>query len=87
MTVFDASARPMWNAFANKADTRPFESVAARHALDERNPQKQTADARRSGEFDLEEADRIDDDEMNAILWHAVKNSEPPAPVRSFWGR
>jgi hypothetical protein len=87
MTVFDASARPMWNAFANKADTRPFASVAARHALDERNPQKQTADARRSNEFDLEEADRIDDDEMNAILWHAVKNSEPPAPVRSFWGR
>ncbi len=87
MTVFDASARPMWNAFSNKADTRPFDSVAARHPLDERNPKKETADARRSREFDLEEADRIDDNEMNAILWRAVKNGEPPTPVRSYWGR
>ncbi len=87
MTVFDASARPMWNAFSNKADTRPFDCVAARHPLDERNPKKETADARRSREFDLEEADRIDDNEMNAILWRAVKNGEPPTPVRSFWGR
>ena len=87
MTVFDASARPMWNAFANQPDTRPFAALPARRALDERNPRKQTADARRSAEFDLAEADRIDDDEMNAILWHAVKGTEPPAPVRSFWGR
>ena len=87
MTVFDASARPMWNAFSNKADTRPFDSVPARYSLDERNPKKETADARRSREFDLEEADRIDDNEMNAILWRAVKNSEPPTPVRSYWGR
>ncbi len=87
MTVFDAAARPMWNAFANKADTRPFGSVAARHPLDERNPRRETADARRSREFDLEEADRIDDNEMNAILWRAVKSSEPPMPVRSYWGR
>lgn len=89
MTVFDASARPMWNAFANKADTRAFEPVAARHPLDERNPPAKTADERRSREFDLEEADRIDDDVMNAILWRAVKGTEPavPVPVRSFWGR
>ena len=87
MTVFDASARPMWNAFANRADTRPFDSVPARHSLDDRNPPRNTADARRSREFDLDEADRIDDDEMNAVLWRAVKGGTPPAPVHSFWGR
>lgn len=87
MTVFDASARPMWNAFANKADPQPFAAAPARHALDERNPQRTTADARRSREFDLEEADRIDDDEMNAILWRAVRGGTPPTPVRSYWGR
>jgi DNA-binding beta-propeller fold protein YncE len=89
MTVFDASARPMWNAFASKPDTRAFEPVAARHPVNERNPPVKTADERRSREFDLEEADRIDDDEMNAILWRAVKGATPavPVPVRSFWGR
>jgi DNA-binding beta-propeller fold protein YncE len=87
MTVFDASARPMWNAFANKADTRAFDALPASHAVGERNPPAKTADARRAGEFDLEEADRIDDDEMNAMLWRAVRGGTPPAPVRSFWGR
>jgi hypothetical protein len=87
MTVFDASARPMWNAFSNKADTRAFDCRPASHAVDERNPQAKTADARRAAEFDLEDADRIDDDELNAMLWHAVKGGTPPAPVRSFWGR
>ena len=87
MTVFDAAARPMWNAFTNKADTRAFDALPASHAIDERNPPAKTADARRAAEFDLEEADRIDDDEMNAMLWLAVKGSTPPAPVRSYWGR
>jgi hypothetical protein len=87
MTVFDAAARPMWNAFASHADTRPFESLPASHSLAERNPPAKTAAARRAAEFDLEEADRVDDDELNAMLWLAVKGSAPPAPVRSYWGR
>ena len=87
MTIFDASARPMWNAFTNKADTRAFDALPASHTIDDRNPPVKTADARRSQEFDLDEADRIDDDAMNAILWRAVKGSTAPAPVRSYWGR
>jgi hypothetical protein len=33
--------------------------------------------------MDFSDADRIDDDDLNDILWRAIKNTEPPAPVRS----
>ena len=85
MTVFDAAARPMWNAFRNQPDPQPFDAVPARYPLDERNPPAATSDARRSAEFDLADADRVDDDEMNAILWRALKPGAPPPPVSSIF--
>jgi hypothetical protein len=86
MTVFDAAARPMWNAFTAKPDTRPYVAEAARIPLDERNPAL-SATAARSARLDFSEADRIDDDELNDILWRAIRKSEPPAPVRSYFSR
>jgi hypothetical protein len=38
-------------------------------------------------EMDFDEADRIDDDELNDILWRAIRKTEPPAPVRSYFAR
>jgi hypothetical protein len=33
--------------------------------------------------MDFTEADRIDDDELNRILWRAIKGTRPyPAPAR-----
>jgi len=86
MTQFDAASRPMWAAFQPVADTRPYAAEKPRYALDERNP-KQSATAERSAKMDFSEADRIDDDELNEILWRAIKRTEPPVPVRSFFGR
>jgi hypothetical protein len=86
MTHFDAGARPMWVAFASKPDARSYTAEKPRVRLDERNPQ-QSATAARSAQLDLSEADRIDDDEMNDILWRAIKKTEPPAPVRSYFSR
>jgi hypothetical protein len=38
--------------------------------------------------MDFEEADRIDDDELNGILWQAIRGDvAPPPPVRSFFGK
>ena len=59
---------------------------AARIPLDERNPAL-SATAARSARLDFSEADRIDDDELNDILWRAIRKSEPPAPVRSYFSR
>lgn len=86
MTVFDAGARPMWNAFAAKPDLRPYSAEAARVPLDDRNPAT-SATAARSARLDFSEADEIDDDELNEILWRAIRNSEPPVPVRSYFSR
>ena len=85
MTQFDAGSRPMWTAFQPVADTKAYAAEKPRYALDERNP-KQSATVERSAKLDFSEADRIDDDELNEILWRAIKRSEPPIPVRSFLG-
>lgn len=86
MTIHDATARPMWTVFLTKPDARPYRAERPRVPLDERNPQSSPL-AARSARLDLSEADRIDDDEMNQILWRALRGTEPPPPVRSYWGR
>lgn len=93
MTSFDAAATPMWNAFAANADLTPYTAIQPRHPISERNPgaappaSPQAGLAKRSAEMDLSEADRIDDDEMNEILWRAIRKTDPPAPVRSYFAK
>lgn len=86
MTIHDAGARPMLGAFAAAPDFKPFEAEKPRVPLDTRNPAN-TALARRTAKMDFEEADEVDDDELNRILWLAVRGTEPPAPVRSIFGQ
>src|SRR5262249_265440 len=86
MTQFDAASRPMTSAFQNKPDPTPYVAEKPRVALDEKNPPNAPG-AAASKDMDFAEADRIDDDELNAILWRAIRKSEPPAPVRSYFGR
>jgi YVTN family beta-propeller protein len=86
MTHFDAGARPMSAAFATQPNLKPYDLEKPRISLTDRNPAG-NAQAARSSKLDLSEADRIDDDEMNDILWRALRGSEPPPPVRSFFAR
>lgn len=86
MTHYDAGSRPMAPAFAAKPDPRPYEAEKPRIPLDRLNAAASET-AARSARLDLSEADRIDDDEMNEILWRAIRGTEPPAPVRSYFSR
>jgi hypothetical protein len=86
MTMHDAGARPMWAAFNRQADLRTYQAEKPRISLDDRNPDLNPT-AARSLKLDFEEADRIDDDELNDILWRAIRGGEPPVPTRSFFGR
>ncbi|MBS1830460.1 MAG: beta-propeller fold lactonase family protein [Acidobacteria bacterium] len=86
MTAFDAGARPMASAFAATPDLRPYEAEKPRIPLDTRNAAANPT-AARSAKLDFDEADRIDDDELNDILWLAIRGTEPPAPVRSYFSR
>ncbi len=84
MTQFDAAARPMVSVFGTEANLSPYTSEKARIDLNERNPQK-SATAARSMHMDFSREDAIDDDELNEILWKAIRGGEPPAPVRSYF--
>jgi len=86
MTMHDAGARPMHAAFRSEADLRPYEKMYVLQNLEERNPALNPT-AARSVRMDWSEADRIDDDDLNQILWLALRSSEPPPPVRSYHGR
>jgi hypothetical protein len=86
MTSFDAGARPMAAAFGMKPDLTPYAAEPARISLDERNPAAAATTAR-SSRLDFSDADRIDDDELNEILWLAIRKTEPPAPTRSLFAR
>lgn len=85
MTVYDASSTPMTRAFANQPKLDPYVAVKTNYPLDERNPAAGTL-AARSAKLEFDEADEIDDNELNQILWLALKGSTPPAPVRSLFG-
>ncbi len=88
MTHFDAGARPMTTLFQSKPDLKPYTAEAPRMELNERNPPNAPA-AARSGRLDFSEADRIDDNELNAILWLALRGggAVPPTPTRSVFSR
>ncbi|MFB3827633.1 MAG: bifunctional YncE family protein/alkaline phosphatase family protein [Bryobacteraceae bacterium] len=86
MTQFDAAARPMTACFTMSADTAPYIAEKPRVPLDQRNAAASPG-AAASARLDFSEADRIDDYALNAILWQALKGTEPPPPVRSSFAR
>jgi YVTN family beta-propeller protein len=87
MTQFDAGARPMHSAFQAAADLSPYTAEKPRVALDERNPAASPT-AARSSRLDFSQEDLADDDELNDILWLAVRGTPaPPAPTRSYFAR
>ncbi len=86
MTHFDGGSTPMTAAFWKQPDIRPFEAAKPRISLTERNPGRGET-AARSGKLNFDVADAADDDELNDILWRAIRGTEPPAPVRSYFSK
>jgi YVTN family beta-propeller protein len=85
MTHFDAGARPMTAAFQSQPNPAPYAAEKPRISLDVKNPAS-TADAR-AARMNFEEADENDDNELNDILWRAIRRDAPPPPMRSIFGR
>ena len=86
MTHFDAGARPMNAAFQPVPAAAPYVAEKPRIPLDDRNPGG-SATAARSSRMDFSAEDRNDDDELNEVLWTAIRGTAPPAPVRSRFAR
>ncbi len=88
MTTYDAGARPMFSVFEKTPTTGQYTLEKAQVPLDTRNAAGSPT-ASRSLRMDFHEADDIDDDELNGILWAAIKRPgiPMPEPVRSRFAR
>ena len=83
MTQFDELATPMYNSFTSQVDTSVVTALPETADLEARNPAGGPGDSA-SRKLDFSDFDRADPDELNRILWEALKpGKEMPAPVRS----
>jgi YVTN family beta-propeller protein len=79
LSQFDAAARPMFASFTSKPDLTPY--LPERPLIDVNEINSQTAyGADRSSKMDFHEYDKIDDFELNEILWRAIKGKDAPIP-------
>jgi YVTN family beta-propeller protein len=86
MTHFDAGARPIVAPFQQTADATPYNLEKPRISLTDRNPENAPG-AKESAKMDFAEADDIDEDKLNDILWRAIRKDTPPPPTRSYFGK
>jgi YVTN family beta-propeller protein len=80
MTQYDAGGTPMWRSFTSVPDTSRFESVACNINLNDINTAL-TPTARKSAKLDFSDADKIDDNVFNEILWKGIKGETAQLPV------
>ena len=86
LTHFDAGARPMTAVFLDKPDPTPYTAEKPRHSLSELNPPGTPA-AKKAALMDFDDADEVDDADLNDMLWRAIRKDPPPPPVRSYFGK
>jgi YVTN family beta-propeller protein len=79
LSQYDAAARPMFNSFTDQADLATYQHEPAQIDLDAKNT-RFAYGADRSNRMDFTEYDKIDDFELNEILWHAVMGPNAPEP-------
>jgi len=79
LSQYDAAARPMFHSFTDKADLTPYTHTPAEIDLNAKND-KLAYGADRSSRMDFSEYDKIDDFELNEILWRSVMGKDLPVP-------
>ncbi len=79
LSQFDAAARPMFGCFSDKADPTPYTAESPRIDVNAKNTVLAYG-AERSSKMDFSEYDRIDDFELNEILWRSIKGPQAPLP-------
>jgi YVTN family beta-propeller protein len=80
LTTYDAAARPMFAVFGDAPAAQPFSIEKALTPLNVLNPPNTVASIR-TNKMRFDDADEIDDDELNAILWSVIKGAATPMPV------
>ncbi len=84
MNLFDASARPMYEAFTAKPkNAKPFNAKAPTYNLLEENPATPTSKvARQASHYDMTIPDQITQRMLDRVVWKSVHgpHSTPPPP-------
>ncbi len=86
MSQFDLVAEPMTDCFTDKPDFTPYKALPNRIPLDQMNPKLSTLKgrqlywAKKSMEMPLDEMDEAEDDDLNKIIWYAVRGYDVPYP-------
>ncbi len=80
MSQFDAAARPMFNSFQAKPDTRPYKCLPINVDLNERN-QKTAWGADLSRQMDFAREDAADDLLLNEVIWRSIRGADQPMPA------
>ncbi len=79
LSQYDAAANPMFGSFNEEAVLTPYVHEPARIDLQAKNtPLAYGAD--RSSKMDFTEYDKIDDFELNEILWKSIMGKDAPIP-------
>ncbi|MFY9926351.1 MAG: alkaline phosphatase family protein [Opitutaceae bacterium] len=88
MSQFDAAAAPMRACFQPAPDLAPFKALAAGVSTESLNPSRGRG-AEASARFDFSREDLVDDQELNRVIWAAVRGgaSRMPAPVHAAFVR
>ena len=79
LSQYDAAARPMFACFTDKPDLTPYQHEPARTNVNAVNA-KTAYGAERSSKMDFSDYDRVDDFELNEILWRSIKGKNAPLP-------
>jgi len=80
LTQYDAGATPMFASFTREMVSQPFELRTPTVDLNALNP-KNAPGAKQSAKMNFREYDRAPEDELNRILWAAVKGPNAPYPT------
>ncbi len=88
MTQYDAAAKPMWACFQEQVLPSGFSAILPTIDLIEKNTASNYWQ-QKSEEFNFAREDAAPDDELNKILWVAMKreNSVMPSPKRAAFVR
>jgi Phosphoesterase family len=79
LSQYDAAANPMYGSFTDKADLTPYSHMPARINLEAKNTALSYG-AERSSKMDFSEYDRVNDFELNEVLWYSIKGENAPIP-------
>jgi DNA-binding beta-propeller fold protein YncE len=82
LSKFDYFSRSLSDIFSPTPNLTPYTPIIPKQDLNEKNPAKTTAATLSEG-LDLSDADRIDDQLYNRILWLMLKGEAPPPVVRN----